>query len=764
MSEATGPSGAERNGTSPARELDIAEKEDRNEEAAPPRLRIVTHNDDRAHDAYSDESVGEDDASLDPKAQRRLRAERERGRSGYSVGSFDVDAERVAGRDYYEHHQHYHYARRTVPGGGPVAPGDLVELRAAYHATEHDGRLRADLASGRLIILRGERDSGRHATALVALDEVTGRERESGLVKILPAPDEPDGLAELLDAGIEKGHGHLVDLTGRPTLTRDEEAAVARLLHRLAEAEAYLIVLTDERTPSKTLRAHFRKHLVPDLRQVIRARLAASTHEMPEVDVGRLLGEAERYADVAEWLTVMRTPEEAVELADVIRKWADRRSTNADAVPEAQSRRYERLKLRAQRQLGGIERVDTPLHQAFSLAAGVFNGASLGLIVEVAEDLTDRLRAVEHPGTTAGGRPVFTDPLAGRLTYAEVRFGAETQDSPATTVELHDPALAGVLLDVVWNQYDAARRCVVEWLAGLCGSGHPVKQARGALAIGRLAAFDYPQIYRDVLEPWSKQDRKGLHQAAAWVLETLYLDGRHRHRVYELLRVWTRGRRWQQRAIAVRAYGTRIGEDHPGEALRDIGDAALLDVAGSHSYRRFVDNALIELYDRDLRGQVLATLYRWRQLPLLRYRAATTFVRLCERLERHRRPELLAALAESPPLTVEELGELWRCTLTSPRTGPRAWAVLRVWLNCAYHDPGNLRPAFDPLLMEITRDQALRTRLDKRRRFWKCQDDARAARFAGRYDEADGQDLDEETDHNEEAGPPATTVKDDHDE
>lgn len=703
-----------------------------------------TSQDGRAETGRQNES--DDYGTRDSRAEERLRRERDRARASYSVHSMGIDADRAAGRDYHEwrftYEQHFHSTAWTTAGAGAVSPSDLDDLRAVYSATDADSELRKRLDARRLVVLYGRRDSGRHATALIALDEVTGRDRASSRVAILPSPDS---LKDLPDDELKEGRGHLIDMSGRPERERDQEATIGRLRKRLDDVKAYLIVLSDDLSdgpsPSRTLLGETQEHQPPDPRDVIRAQLPAFVSGPAPIDATRLLAEAEDHGEVADWLRVMRAPEEAVALAAVIGEWAGVRESEPEAVPDAQASRYAYLRRHARRLLRDIERDDTPLHQAFALAAGVLDGTPMAQITEVAEDLADRLRAVERPGAEASGRPVFTDPLAARLTYAEVRGSKR-----GPIVELYDPALAGVLLDVVWNEYDAARRSVLDWLKALCASRHQVRQARGALAIARLASVDFALIEREVLIPWSRQNGRQLLQCAAWILEALYDAGAHRRRVYRLLMEWARGGRRQQRAIAVRALGTRIGRARPEDALRAIADAGQNDVKRGRSYARYVENALVELYELDRREHVLRALHEWRDRPVLDDRAAVTFVRLCRKTTPEKTPELLDAMAAiRPPLSMTQFGDLWRHALASPVSSERAWYWLREWLDHAYHHLDVIRHTFDLLQLEITKDPVLRARLDRHRRFWRLQDEARAGRPmpAEPDDPADDDDLDD---------------------
>lgn len=685
------------------------------------------------------------------RAQEALRAERERGRAGYTVHSMHIGAERAAGRDYHEQHvhaaraaggdyyeQHFYAGTRRTAGPGAVSTDDLKALCDVYVTTVADSELRKRLVARRLVVLNGRRDSGRHATALFALDQMTGRDRAAARVAVLPSPTS---LADLPDDQLVEGRGHLVDMSGRHEPGRDQEATIGRLRKRLGDAEAYLVVLSDDPSPSRALLDQTHRHEAPNLRDVLLAHLPAYVSGSAPVDAARLLADAEKHPRVSELLGVMRTPEEAVELASVIGAWTGAREADPAAEPDVRSSRYTWLRRHAQRLLRDVERDHTPLHQAFALAAGVLDGAPLAQVTEVAEDLANRLGAVERPGVVAGGRPVFTDPLTERLTYAEVGGSGR-----GPVVRLHDPALTGVLLDVVWNEYDAARRCVLDWLKALCDSPEPVRQARGALAIARLAAFDFRQIKRDVLDPWSGQQRKRPLQVSAWILEALYLSGDDRGQVRRLVHKWARAGRWQRRAVAVRALGTLVGAEQPEDALEAIADASEKDVTHTRSYARNVENALVELYDLGQREPVLEALHKWLDRPALYERTAATFVRLCRKTTPEKAPELLDAMADArAPLSIEQFSDLWRHTLSSPVSGERAWYWLRAWLDYAYHHPDAVREIFDLLLMEITKDPVLRVRLDRHRRFWRLHDAARARRPtpAEPDDPADDDDFDD---------------------
>lgn len=722
---------------------EAAEPLDADESGGPPDEDAAGASPDGQGDAVREKADEPADPMKDIKAEEKLREQRERGLPGYAVGSVRINAERAAGRDFNE--WHIHAAAQATAGAGAVAPEELDALRSVYVAGDTGDALWKRLAARRLVVLHGERDSGRRATALVALDEVTGCDRASSRVAILPPPKS---LADLAKEDLKKGRGHLVDMSGRREPVRDQEATIGRLREWLADAKAYLVVLSDDRASARALLGETYEHRPPNPDDILLAHLTTFMPGLGRAGVARLIAEAERDPQVGSWLKVMRTPEVAVELAEVIGDWAGDRESDPEAAPDARARRYAYLKRQAQPLLLDIERDHAPLHQAFALAAGVLNGRPLAEITEAAEDLTRRLREIEQPGAEATGRPVFGDPLPGRLTYADVG-----DKGRGRVVELHDPALAGVLLDVVWDEYDAAHRCVLDWLMWLCGSDRQGWQARGALAIARIAAIDFRLIRWEVLEPWSKQGRRRLLQCAAWILEALYVSGDER--VWPLVRNWARAGRWQQRLIAVRALGTRIGKDRPAQALRDIADAGEKSVKSVRTYARYVDNALVELYDLGAREQVLGALYDWRGRPVLDDRTAAVFVRLCRNTTREGAPELLDAMAAGesrfvaivagPPLSIEQFGELWRHALSSRVSGGQAWKRLREWLDYAYRHPGGVQETFGRLLGEISADAVLRVLLDRHLEFWRLQDETRAARPAPAEpdDLADDDDFDD---------------------
>ena len=131
-------------------------------------------------------------------------------------------------------------------------------------------------------------------------------------------------------------------------------------------------------------------------------------------------------------------------------------------------------------------------------------------------------------------------------------------------VRLSTRRLARTIIEVAWSDYDAARKPMQTWLAGICGEHRdPQVRLRAAQALGYIALRDYAHIKNNVLNPWSESERAIEHQAAAWRPQAAVLadrpDGPMRERVGKLLEDWSRRRPWQKRAIAVRAYGTSIG-------------------------------------------------------------------------------------------------------------------------------------------------------------------------------------------------------------
>ncbi|MEU0406193.1 hypothetical protein ABZ318_39605, partial [Streptomyces sp. NPDC006197] len=100
---------------------------------------------------------------------------------------------------------------------GPVPPETLAHLAQVYCEITGYQRMKERLRDSRVLVLCGEPGSGRKATALALLDEVTG-----GKVFRL---DPRHGVDEITDEALQEGGGHLMELLTEDVRTESESRA-----------------------------------------------------------------------------------------------------------------------------------------------------------------------------------------------------------------------------------------------------------------------------------------------------------------------------------------------------------------------------------------------------------------------------------------------------------------------------------------------------------------------------------------------------------
>ena len=490
----------------------------------------------------------------------------------------------------------------------------------------------------------------------------------------------------------------------------------------------------------------------PDLALVINSHLAAKiaasrdsgaahrgrvTEEDRNAARGLVQAAVRTSADAAEWHDELTsgtsgpaaTPADAVQFTEAIWTWRANRAGDPHAEPEIRAHRELRLTQRARGLLQRGNRDDSPLRQAYVIAAAVLDGLAASEVADGARQLAVLLQEVEHPGETEGRR-IFAEPLTRWLSHVAMTALIPESDSPSTTnsitqVKMPSRRLARAVIEVAWLDYDAARLPVLGWLVHLCGSNPDERvRIRAAQALAVIAAHDYAQIRDRVLIPWSESGKPIEYQAAAWLLEAATLDGTVADRVKTLLWRWSHSGDRGKRAIAVRAYGTAAALIAPDEAIRGVRFSAA-DV----SFGALPELALREMYVLGLRQEVLKELTFWtRAFPPMRERVGRVLVRL----SRVRRPsdegtpasfDLLWRMAHEPEKTGIDLGTLavlWKHACLQPGSRGAAWQMLRLWAQSC-EDQAVLGDTFNQLIsrFEQVADKAeLRARLRVYRRRW----------------------------------------------
>ena len=606
---------------------------------------------------------------------------------------------------------------------GPISAADLDRAARVHVTTQSDAWLQRSVRTDRVVFLRGRNGTGRRASATVVLDRLTGTSRPASKVIVL----------DTLTDRLEPGCGHLLDGSDEAWVDTITEAQLAGARADLG-GTGFLIILVDADS-ARSLPAPVVDHEPPDLGQVVVFQLAArlTTRGPLETSAAHaLIDEACRldqatarwHQEITEAATAVVA--EAALFAEAVWDWQHRRTTDHTATPHADDfrdrRRYQQAADLLRRRGDGA---DSPLRQSYAISAAVLDGLAVSEVIEGAGRLSALLAEVEHPGAP-GHREIFGQPLArwlGHVQMAAPPAGQGARDG--TVVKMPSRELSRVVIEVAWRSYDAARPPVLQWLMALCQQ-HPDERVRirAAQALAVIAQHDYGLIKDRVLETWSASNRRIQHQAAAWLLEAMVLEGTMAEQVKVLLRRWARSGDVLKRAVAVRTYGTAVAETEPADAVNGVRWSA-----ADPRLSTLPELALREMYLLGLTQEVMAELVRWtRGFPLMRARAGRTLVRISRvrRLGDGRSPgpyDLLWQLAQTPSeldVGVTEVAALWHLACQHPTSRGAAWQMLGLWAKSCRDQPG-LRGTFTQLADEFEKaadTDEFRARLGVYRRRW----------------------------------------------
>ena len=420
------------------------------------------------------------------------------------------------------------------------------------------------------------------------------------------------------------------------------------------------------------------------------------------------------------------SPAEAAHLALAVTEWGEQAEGRDPSGPRIRYYRNLRLYAQARALLGRGDRSDSPLRQAYVIATAALDGLAVSEVADQARHLGTLLDEAEGQSRK---RRVFAETLTHWLGHADMAAsvtGSGGAGAGVAIVRLPSRKLARTIVEVAWLDYDAARVPLRTWLTGLCREHQDDRvRIRAAQALAFIASRDYPHIKANVLDAWSESERPIEHQAAAWLLEATTAGelkgGRMKEQVEDLLRRWSRSGQWQKRAIAVRAYGTRIGAGLP--------DAALLGIrisAADPFFGTLPELALGELYAEGLRQRVLQELVFWTHaFPVMRERVGRALVRVSwvRQADEGSSYDLLWRMAHSPGsvgIDLDDLGKLWKIACEQEGSRRAAWRMLGLWARSCRGDEAQ-RKAFagmaDVFERAVDRPE-LRERFGVHRRQW----------------------------------------------
>ena len=545
------------------------------------------------------------------------------------------------------------------------------EIENTFVPTSSYNKLVSQLAVEQVVVLKGHESSGRFWTALAALAQWAAERpglRRHGWLQGVHDPRRID--ARRLD----EHTGYVLGATNAEW-TRHGRNEVIRHLQSVADTlQGRFVVLTGpDGLPGYPAVAHD----APNPRAVFESRLIWHLRQRGRPCPQSLL---QALAHIA---SEDRPPGEsdflAREAAGVLAE-GGRVEDFTSGLPDALRDLARSL----------LSQEDTTLHQrCFLISLAVLNELPLVTVSRAAALLLEML-APPNPAPDTTASPSW-EWLPAWLEAAQAE--RSVRDS-VTRVRLRRPRLAGAILEVVWEEGESIREAVLAWLKLLAqrrDRRHWEVRVKVAHAIGRIAAFDFKLIEAEFLDEWSRSQRQYESWLASWALEAAYA-AKPSPQVLDCLARWVRTA--STRRTAARAYGSLIGRERIGEALK----AFRYMVARSLRWNRYlhdsVGRALTEVYTPTTAPEILEELADWsgEEHAGLRRVAALALTRLAMRKDDEGdRLQIDDLDAESWLAAEEQLATAWinaltcglssaalECGVTPPV--PEAWDAFGSWV------------------------------------------------------------------------------------
>lgn len=370
---------------------------------------------------------------------------------------------------------------------------------------------------------------------------------------------------------------------------------------------------------------------------------------------------------------------------------------------------------------------------AISLA--VLNGMSRAVIAREAEVLEriilpapDSPNAPAQPNPLAAGSAI-SPALLNAITTTEVQ---QTDNGPIVVqaMRYQEAQYPGRVLRYVWQERDAARAAVVQWLRYLGTAPEVDIRVRSAVAVGVLACEAMDFLHNHVIAAWAASKDPDARDSAAVAVGPPGEDPELRKTVRSLVADWAdEDSNWRLRATAARAYGRPIGLDSPSLALRQLARLADTDdvdvmIAVGNSYCELVMEGTTALSLRVLREVERLAADRKRDLQvtgrltllgLSWLRGAPQ--QLSEHEDRLKKWPTLLLLALAREEQAGPAARLWQLSLHDPLVGEMAAGSLDGWAEAA-EDDGELRTAVVSFLQWIAEDPRSRRTVARRAQGW----------------------------------------------
>ncbi|MFC8294043.1 hypothetical protein ACFUJ0_32820 [Streptomyces sp. NPDC057242] len=607
---------------------------------------------------------------------------------------------------------------------GPVPAETLDHLGRVYCATAGYPRMRERLRAHRVLVLCGEPGSGRKATALALLDELTG-----GKVFRL---DPRHGVDEITEEAVQEGGGHLLELLAedvraetepRPARGGEHAPAVRRPAVRLSELHldrfgellrgrnAYGVVLVENgELADRLLRGRYGAYCAPPpADEVLHRHLWHHLRAEPDEALGAARARARR-RDVVEALGLEELrPREAVLLADHLARHWRGEATDDELLAECAGF----VRSQAREWFAGADRPGSLPEAlpalgagAFRVAVAVFDGSAYSLAAEAAELLAWELAVTldpEHaPGRRLFGTHAEHRPVRARAVLEDGELDLGPAKVPVRAVRFQGEALARAVLSEIWHGYHNVRGPVARWLRSLCDDPRPEVWVRASVAAGVLCSWDWIHGFRELVVPLAATDEPRARMAAATALAEAARDPRVRPAVAAVLKDWAASDEDPLVTTALLAHGYVLAAGSVSGSLdalarvvrtREAGDVDVL-VPASFSVARLLASGdpdpVLERLHRWLEdGRLnLANLVHFAVIRALSTRTTHVWgLREVPGLDGHAARPLLVALLATRPDLAPRLGALVRHALTTARSGEAALEALGGMLRRAAKDP-----------------------------------------------------------------------------
>ncbi|MFF3398784.1 hypothetical protein ACFYW6_09730 [Streptomyces sp. NPDC002659] len=478
------------------------------------------------------------------------------------------------------------------PDSRPVVQGrvpqeTLNQLADVYCEASGYHRMKQLLRSDGLLVLCGEPGSGRKATALALLSELTGNQ--------VTRLDPTHSVHEITEQMIESAVGHLLELPqddGRrePERGRDEHRRETRRPGRLSElhldrfaellrkADAYGVVLIESGDlADRVLRGRYGMYCPPaPADEVLHRHLRVLLKGEPEgaLDSARALAVR---TDVTEALGLDELrPREAARLADHLARRQKGELTDEQLLDDCAS--FVRAQARAW--FAGADRPGTlPEAQptlsaaAFRIAVAVFNGSPYSLTAEAAELLAWELAVTLDPEEPTGRRLFGTHaeirPMLARSVLEDGELDLGDAKVPMRAIRFQGEALATAVLREVWHGYHNVRGPMARWLRVLCDDPRPEVWVRASIAAGVLCSWDWIYGFGELVRPMATLDGVVPQMAAATALAEAAREPKVQPAVKALVKEWAKSEDDSLRDTAVLAHGYAL----PAGSVRSSLDA-----------------------------------------------------------------------------------------------------------------------------------------------------------------------------------------------